>query len=68
MTPLSPQQRQAVELAALGLGDKEIARRMAIGARSVKSHLVCAYRKLGVRNRVQAARMVWEAQHREMTC
>lgn len=41
-----------------GLSNKRIARRLAISEVTVKSHLVNIYRKLGVRNRVQAAQ--WE--------
>jgi DNA-binding CsgD family transcriptional regulator len=52
---LSQRQAQAVRLAADGLTNGEIAAELGIGPESVKTHLAAAYRKLGVRNRMEAA-------------
>jgi DNA-binding CsgD family transcriptional regulator len=50
---LSDREREIVQLASLGLGDKVIAQRLGIGFTTVRTHLSHAFRKLGVDNRVQ---------------
>jgi len=50
---LSERERQIVQLASLGYGDKAIAQRLGIGFTTVRTHLGHAFRKLGVDNRVQ---------------
>ena len=49
---LSERQREVAELAACGLHDKEIARRLGISVTTVRTHLDHAFRKLGVSNRM----------------
>jgi DNA-binding CsgD family transcriptional regulator len=53
---LSAREREVAHLAATGLGDKEIARRLGISPTTVRTHIDNAYRKLGVNNRVALAR------------
>lgn len=54
-SPITPQQRATLELAAAGMSDKEIARALRIHHGTVGVHLLIVYRKLGVRNRTEAA-------------
>ncbi len=51
--PLSERERQVVELAACGLHDKEIARRLGISLTTVRTHVGHAFHKLGVNNRMK---------------
>ena len=55
---LSAREREVAQLAACGLGDKEIARRLGISPTTVRTHVDHAYRKLGVNNRVALARRI----------
>ncbi|MGE4339938.1 MAG: LuxR C-terminal-related transcriptional regulator [Pigmentiphaga sp.] len=55
---LSPRELAVARLAASGLTDKQIARELAIGFTTVRTHLGNAYRKLGVDNRVGLARLL----------
>lgn len=48
---LSPREIEVVELAAEGLGNVEIARRLGLSALTVKSHLARMTRRLGARDR-----------------
>ncbi len=50
--------REILDLAARGLTNGEIAERLTISPNTVKFHLRKAYAQLGVRNRVEAARIV----------
>ena len=50
---LPPRKRQIVELVAAGLGNKEIARRLAISERTVDAHLAQLRSQLGLRNRAR---------------
>lgn len=52
---LTPAERQISELAASGLSNKEIARRLVVSVHTVEKHLSHAYAKLGVRSRTQLA-------------
>jgi DNA-binding NarL/FixJ family response regulator len=52
---LTRREYQLMRLAASGLRNREIARRLKIGEGTVKIHLHSVYRKLGVRGRVQLA-------------
>ena len=51
---LSAREIEVLEHAARGFTVGQIARRLALSPRTVETHLRTAYRKLGVRNRVQA--------------
>jgi DNA-binding CsgD family transcriptional regulator len=51
-TRLSEREREVAELAACGLHDKEIARRLGISLATVRTHIDHAFRKLGITNRV----------------
>jgi DNA-binding CsgD family transcriptional regulator len=55
-TELTPSERQVVELAVLGLSNKEIASQLVVSVYTVEAHLSHAYAKLGVRSRAQLAR------------
>jgi DNA-binding CsgD family transcriptional regulator len=50
---LSPREAEIADLAAQGLADKEIARRLGVTFATVRTHLDNAFSKLGVRNRTQ---------------
>ena len=52
---LSSRQREVMLLAAKGLSNKEIARRLEITDGTVKVHLHCIYEKLGISNRTMLA-------------
>ncbi|WP_167765339.1 MULTISPECIES: helix-turn-helix transcriptional regulator [unclassified Brevundimonas] len=56
MLPLSPRQRDCIEMAARGLTDKEIAAQLDMSPRTVGAHLSEAYARLGVSNRRDAMR------------
>ncbi|MET4685107.1 helix-turn-helix domain-containing protein [Brevundimonas faecalis] len=53
---LTPRELEIVRLAGERLGDKEIAQRLGLSPRTVQNHLHRAYEKLGVSDRLQAAR------------
>lgn len=53
---LSPRQRQVAQLAAAGLTNDEIARRLSLSARTVDKHVGAALRKLGLHSRRSLAR------------
>lgn len=57
---LTPRELEVLRLAADRLGDKEIAQRLNLSPRTVQNHLHRAYEKLGVSNRLQAARRLSE--------
>jgi len=52
---LTRRERQVVALIAHGATNTEIAEHLHLSAYTVKDHTVSAFRKLGVRNRVEAA-------------
>jgi len=54
---LTPREREALELVAEGLTNKEIAARLTISVNTVRSHLRFILDKLHINNRVQAA--IW---------
>jgi LuxR family transcriptional regulator of csgAB operon len=58
---LSPKERQLLALLSQGCSNDVIASRLAISPHTVKTHFYNLYRKLQVRNRVQAA--TWAQQH-----
>ena len=53
---LSRREREVLQLAADGLSNKEISKKLFISEVTVKLHLRHIYRKLGVRNRTEASR------------
>jgi two-component system, NarL family, response regulator DesR len=57
---LSDRQLEVLRLVAEGLSYEEIGKRLFISANTVKFHLRSIYMRLGVRNRVAAARMLSE--------
>ena len=58
---LSPRQREVLELAAEGLSNAEIAKRLFLTESTVKQHLTAAYKTLGARNRRQATNILWHS-------
>jgi DNA-binding CsgD family transcriptional regulator len=52
---LSRREREVLQAAAQGLTNEEIAARLFVSHDTVKTHLRSVYRKLGVRNRVEAS-------------
>lgn len=54
METLTRRQFDVIRLASAGMTNAEIAAELSIGPESVKTHLAVAYRKLGVRNRIEA--------------
>ena len=55
---LSPAERRVAELVADGLTNREIGEQLHIARRTVETHIVHAFQKLGVQNRTQLARLV----------
>ena len=55
---LTAREREALRLVGQGLPDEAIAIRLGVSARTVESHITAARRKLGARNRRQAAVML----------
>lgn len=53
-TPLTPRQRQILEMLRAGKINKEIANELGIGLGTVKQHVVAVFKKLKVRNRAMA--------------
>jgi DNA-binding NarL/FixJ family response regulator len=58
---LTARERTVLQLVATGCANKEIARRLEISERTVKTHLTRIFRSLGVFDRVQAA--LWARDH-----
>ncbi len=58
---LSGREKEILQLMAEGLDNKEIAKKLFIAEQTVKNYVSVIYSKLGVRDRVQASRMVMEA-------
>jgi LuxR family maltose regulon positive regulatory protein len=56
--PLSPQEQRVLCLLVAGRSNPEIAAQLVVSVNTVKAHLKNIYRKLSVRNRMQAARQV----------
>jgi ATP/maltotriose-dependent transcriptional regulator MalT len=54
--PLTPREREIVELLAEGLANKAIAARLGISDQTVKFHVAAIYGKLGAANRTDAVR------------
>jgi DNA-binding NarL/FixJ family response regulator len=54
--PLSQREREVLELIGEGATNREIAERLYLSPHTIKDHTTALYRKLGVRNRAEAAR------------
>ena len=52
---LTERERQVLELVAEGLSNAEIGRRLSISAKTASVHVSAILRKLGARNRIEAA-------------
>ena len=63
---LSSREREIFRQAATGLGNKELASRLAIGEATVKAHLTSIFQKLGVRGRAELAAVYHGAQPRDL--
>ena len=59
--PLTDREREVLALVGAGLSNIEIARRLFLVEGTVKSYLSTIFTRLGVRNRVQAAIIAYEA-------
>jgi DNA-binding NarL/FixJ family response regulator len=55
---LSPRQREVLQLLSLGMDNDQIAARLYISRNTVKFHVRTIYERLGVHNRVEAARVL----------
>ena len=66
---LTARERQASELAADGLTNRQIATLMSVTPNTIEYHLTNAYRKLGVNSRLQlaGALLVRDKVHRSMS-
>ncbi|HEX7298208.1 MAG TPA: response regulator transcription factor [Solirubrobacteraceae bacterium] len=58
LSQLSPRQREVLALLALGMDNDQIAARLYISRNTVKFHVRTIYERLGVHNRVEAARVL----------
>jgi len=59
--PLSPRESEVLALVAEGCSNREIGRRLFVGEATVKTHLLHAFEKLGVKDRTRAVLVALEA-------
>jgi len=57
---LSARQREILEMVVEGLSNAQIAGRLYLSESTIKQHLRGAYKELGVHNRTEAAKTMWE--------
>ena len=58
---LTDREREVLVLVASGMANKQIARRLGISEKTVKTHLTNVFQRIGVRDRTQAA--LWAERH-----
>jgi DNA-binding NarL/FixJ family response regulator len=58
---LTEREREILALVAAGVSNKQIARRLGISAKTVKTHLTHVFRQIGVHDRLEAA--LWAQRH-----
>jgi len=58
LVALSPRQREVLQLLSLGMDNDQIAAQLYISRNTVKFHVRTIYERLGVHNRVEAARVL----------
>jgi len=58
---LTPSEREVAELAARGLTNREVAKRLFISPKTVEANLSRIYSKLGIRSRAELGRVMAEA-------
>lgn len=56
--PLTPKEREILDLIVVGRSNDQIAEEQGVSPHTVKAHIYRIYKKLGVKNRVQAANCV----------
>lgn len=61
ISALSPREQEILEFLKKGHSNADLADALAISGHTVKDHIRAIYTKLGVDNRVQAARIAWQA-------
>jgi NarL family two-component system response regulator LiaR len=66
LQPLSPREREVLRLIARGHSNRQIARDLAIGEQTVKTHVRSILTKLGLQDRVQAA--IFALRHQADSC
>jgi len=66
LQPLSPREREVLQLIARGHSNRQIARDLAIGEQTVKTHVRSILTKLGLQDRVQAA--IFALRHQADSC
>jgi DNA-binding CsgD family transcriptional regulator len=54
-TRLSPRELEVLAMTSQGMTNSQVADRLSVTVHAVKFHLAAVYRKLGVRNRTEAA-------------